>query len=335
MKLLTEKDVSAILTPDLAIESSANAYCWLSQGEANIPPRTEFFRESPTGVIFVMPGLVGNRFFGLKVIANKQDASAPDGLITTALILLLNADTLEPAGLVSADRLTDYRSAAGLAVATRALARPEASTHALYGAGKLSLPTALLISHVRPIDRLLLVSRTQARVDALAERLRVLEPFANTSIETTLGADEAAEQADIITTVTTSDTPVFDGTHLRPGTHINLAGAFHPGAREIDDAAAGRASFFVDSMESCRARAGDLVQPLANGAIKDAHIRGEIGAVLTGSIPGRQNQDEITVFKSLGNAAQDLATAQALIDQAEADGLGLSFDPLHAAAPNT
>lgn len=335
MKLLTEEDVSAILTPDLAIEGSAKAYCWLSKGEANIPPRTEFFRESPTGVIFVMPGLVGNRFFGLKVIANKQDPSAPGGLITTALVLLLNSDTLEPAGLVSADRLTDYRSAAGLAVATRALARPEASTHALYGAGKLSLPTALLISHVRPIDRLLLVSRTQARVDALAKSLKALAPFKNTSIETNLGANDAAGQADIITTVTTSDTPVFDGTRVRAGTHINIAGAFHPGAREIDDAAAARASFFVDSMESCRARAGDLVQPLANGAITDAHIRGEIGAVLTGAILGRRDKEEITVFKSLGNAAQDLATAQALIDHAEAGGLGLSFDPLHGEPPGT
>ncbi len=335
MKLLTEDDVSAILTPDLAIESSARAYSWLSRGEANIPPRTEFFRKAPTGVILVMPGLIGDQFFGVKVIANKQDSAAPGGLITTALILILDADTLEPRGLVSADRLTDYRSAAGLAVATRALARPEASTHALYGAGKLSFPSALLIAHVRQIDRLLLVSRTQARVEALAERLRVLEAFGNTAIETTLGADEAAEQADIITTVTTSDTPVFDGTRVRPGTHINLAGAFHPGAREMDDAAAERASIFVDSMESCRARAGDIVQPLANGAITDVHIRGEIGAVLTGAIPGRRDQEEITAFKSLGNAAQDLATAQALIDQAKADGLGLSFDPLHGGAPST
>jgi ornithine cyclodeaminase len=271
-----------------------------------------------------MPGLIGESLFGLKLIANKVDGNT---LTTTAMVLVLDAASLEPRGLLSADYLTDYRSAAGFAAATQVLARADAGTHTVYGAGKLSLPTILLVSHVRPVKRVILVSRTQSRVDRLKETLESMPAFHGCAIETGLPPAEAAAQADIISTVTTSSTPVFKGAGVRPGTHINLGGAFHRDAREVDDRVAARAVFFVDAMDSCLVRAGDIVQPLESGMISRDQIKGEIGAVLNGDIEGRLNPEEITVFKSLGNAAQDLTLAERLIDRAVGSGQGVTFDP--------
>ena len=145
-------------------------------------------------------------------------------------------------------------------------------------------------------------------------------------IVTDMDPGEAVRQADIITTVTTSDTPVFDGSQVRPGTHINLGGAFRPTSREMDDAAAARASVWLDDSAACRVRSGDVVMALASGSLTEQRIRGEIGAMLLGKVPGRQSAEEVTVFKSLGVAVQDIVLGARLMDLADARGLGVVFD---------
>ena len=174
MRLLSEGEIREILSPEIAVDAAAEAYRRLSSGEAHIPLRTEFLRENAQGVFFVMPGLIGESLFGLKLIANKVEGNTR---ITTAIVLVLDATTLQPRGLLSADYLTDYRSAAGFAAATRVLARSDAGTHAVYVAGKLSLPTILLVSHVRPVKRVILVSRTQPRIDRLKQTLLEMPAF--------------------------------------------------------------------------------------------------------------------------------------------------------------
>jgi ornithine cyclodeaminase len=185
-----------------------------------------------------------------------------------------------------------------------------------------------LISRVRPIERLILVSRTRSRVLDLADRLRREPALAGVTVDTKLSADAAAGEADIITTVTSSHEPVFDGRRVRPGTHINLAGAFRATMREIDDHAAHNALFYLDNAEACRARAGDIVMPLKNGVIEEAQIRGEIGEVIAGTLAGRTDDTQITAFKSLGTAAQDLITAERLFARGAAEGAGTEFDHL-------
>ncbi|MFW5834757.1 MAG: ornithine cyclodeaminase family protein, partial [Pseudomonadota bacterium] len=269
------------------------------------------------------------RLFGLKLIANRTDEAGD--LATTALVLLMDARTLEVRGLVAADLLTDYRTAAGLAAAVDVLAPPRVATHALYGAGKLAGPSALLIQEVRPAETLLLIGRTPQRVERLAGWLRAQPRFTGVTVRTDVGADEAAATADLVTCVTTATTPLFDGRRLRGGTHVTVGGAFHPGAREVDDAVAGRARVFADSMPACLERAGDLVQPLASGTMRRAQVEAEIGAVLAGSYRFVRSPGDVTLFKSLGAAAQDLVTAEHLLEAAERQGLGLTFD-LHPSA---
>lgn len=298
MRLLSEAELKRVLTPELAVESSTRAFIALSRGEILVPVRSEIARPDGAGVVFAMPGYLPGRVFGLKVIATR-------GVASTAMILLFDSESLAPLGLLSADFLTDWRTAGGIAAATRLLARPEAATHVVFGAGRLAGPCARLVARVRPITRTLIIGRTPTRAAALAEALRA------EGLEAEAVADPAmVAQADIVTTVTSSETPVFPGAALRPGTHVNLGGAFRPDTRESDDDLARRGLFWCDSEAACLARAGDLVRPLASGALDRARVMGEIGAALEGRLRGRLDAGEITVFKSLGNAAQDICLAE-------------------------
>lgn len=322
MRLLSEADVAAIIDYDAAIASSAQAFVALSRNEVEIPPRTEIQGFEAEGVVMVMPGLVRERAFGLKLVANRK---APGRIapLSVSMILLFDAVTLEPLGLVASDHFTDVRTAAGIAAATDALARPDARVHAVYGAGKLAGPSVRAVARVRPVETVRVVGRSPERLAALVEELRADETLAGCEIAAARDRDEAAATADIVTAVTSSDVPVFDGSVLRPGTHVNIGGAFKPTARELDDHVAARGVYFVDSADSCLSRAGDLVIPLASGVLDRERVRGEIGAVLAGRLAGRRSQEEITVFKSLGNAAQDLFLADRLLAE---EGCGAAFD---------
>jgi ornithine cyclodeaminase/alanine dehydrogenase-like protein (mu-crystallin family) len=326
MQLLSERVVAKILPVELAIAAAVEAFSVHSSGGAIIPLRNEIHRTDPDGTALIMPGLIGNHTLGVKLVSS---VAAPDGKRTTAFLLVWDAATLQPRGLIAGDALNDHRTAAGLAAATKVLARPDSEVHTLYGAGKLAFASALHISAVRPIRRLLLCSRTQPRVLALAERIRRDERFAGVEVVTDATPTEAAAAADIVTAVTTSDIPVFDGRALRDGVHINLGGASRRHQREMDDAAAARADFWLDSEESCRARAGDLIHPLESGAMTAAQVKGEIGAVFLGRIAGRTTPEQITMFKSMGIATQDLVLAARLLDLALAQGEGSNFDHIN------
>jgi ornithine cyclodeaminase/alanine dehydrogenase-like protein (mu-crystallin family) len=313
MKLLSEAELRRVLTPALAIESSARAFVALSRGEMIVPVRSEIARPDGQGVVFAMPGFLAGQVFGLKVIATRGEASA-------AMVLLFDAETLAPLGLLSADHLTDWRTGGGIAAATRLLAREDSRVHVVFGAGRLAGPCARLVAAVRPIGRTVIVGRTPGRAEALAASLRAEGLAAEAATDPAVAAE-----ADIVTTVTTAGTPVFPGGALRPGTHVNLGGAFRPDMREADDELARRGLFWCDSQAACLGRAGDLVMPLANGALDRARVLGEIGAALAGDLRGRLDAAEVTVFKSLGNAAQDICLAA---DALTLPGLAAAeFDP--------
>jgi ornithine cyclodeaminase len=326
MRLLSEKLIEQILPLDLAIDSADEAFRAFSGKTAQIPPRSEIHRENPEGTALVMSGLIGNEVLGMKLVSSVRTSTQPPRKNTTCMMMIWDAADLRVRGLLAADRLNEHRTAAGLASATRRLAREGASTHLVVGAGKLAFTGALYISHVRRTKRLLLASRTRDKVVALAEKLRADPRMRGTDIVIDEDLGAAVAQADIITTLTTAEQPVFDGARVRPGTHINLGGAFRRHAREMDDGVAQRASFWLDSATACRERAGDIVQALATGALREERIRGELGELLLGKIPGRAGPDEITVFKSLGIASQDLVLGARLLDLAEKGNLGMVFD---------
>jgi ornithine cyclodeaminase len=307
MKLLSDAELRRLIPAQVAIESSARAFVALSRGEIIVPVRSEMQRPDAQGVVFAMPGYLPGRVFGVKVIATRGEASA-------AMVLLFDTETLRPLGLLAADFLTDWRTGAGIAAATRLLARPDAAVHVLFGAGRLAGPCARLVAAVRPLRRTIIVGRSVSRAEALAAALRAEGIAAEVAQDPAIVAE-----ADIVTTVTTSATPVFPGVVLKSGAHVNLGGAFRPDTRESDDDLARRGLYWLDSAAACLARAGDLVMPLACGALDRSRVIGEIGAAIDGKLRGRVDTAEITVFKSLGNAAQDICLAE---------------DALHLAGPD-
>ena len=316
MRLLSEKLIDEILPLDLAIDSADEAFRAYSGKTAQLPLRSEIHRENPKGTALIMSGLIGSEVLGVKLVGSVFTSMQPPRKNTTCMMMIWDAKDLRIRGLIAADRLNEHRTAAGLACATRVLARPDARTHLLIGAGKLAFTAALYISRVRPTSRLLLASRTPEKVTALAARLRADPRMEGTEIVTGVDLGDAVEEADIISALTTTEHPVFDGRRVRPGTH----------EREMDDAAARRAAFWLDSSETCRQRTGDIALPIESGAIRDEQIRGEIGELLLGRISGRVSAAEITVFKSLGIASQDLVLGARLLDLAEARNLGTVFD---------
>lgn len=325
MRLISESEVRQMVDFDAMIAASRDAFVLLSTGQAEIPLRTEV-PLAHGGQFWVMPGLIADKFMGFKLIANKPDPDEESGLKTTSIILILDAETVAPIGILSSDWFTDFRTAAGLAAATQDLSLPDARTLAVFGAGKLAEPTIRLLCRVRDFERVIVVSRTRSRLERLTNLLRSDPAMQGIRIDDDVSPDEAAGAADVVATVTSASSPVFDGRVVRPGTHINIAGAYRADWREIDDAVAGQAAFYLDSAKTCLARAGDIVIPLQSGVLSKERIRGEIGELFAGEAPGRGSSDEITVFKSLGNAVQDLHLGAALLQANPKAGLGFDLD---------
>ncbi len=326
MRLLSEAAVEACADPAAVIAATREAFQAMARGEVTVPLRSEIHRTDPKGLALIMPGLASNAILGVKLVGHVDAADDPVRKFTAGMMLVWDAATLEPLALMAADNFNNHRTAAGIAVATDALARADAGVLAQFGVGKIAFEAVRYVARVRRLRRVHLFGRRPERAAALADRLRQHPDLASIEIDTTSSADDVLPAVDIITTVTNAEGPVFDGRLAPAGCHINLAGANRPTQREMDDTVATRAWFVMDEREACHARAGDIRVPLASGVLQVERVLGELGDVLDGRVPGRPDDAAITVFKSLGIAAQDLFVARALITRAEAMGLGQQFD---------
>lgn len=219
--------------------------------------------------------------------------------------LLMSGDTGAPLLTIDGHRLTLWRTAAASALAANYLARKDAAHLLLIGAGALAPYLARAHAAVRPIRKVSIWNRSAARAEALAGELAG-EAFA---VEVVPDREAAARHADIITCITLSQTPVVSGEWLKAGAHLDLVGAFRPHAREADDAAITRARVYADTRGGALKEAGDLVIPLANGVFREADLQGDLSGLCRGEVEGRRSPGEITLFKSVGTAIEDLAAA--------------------------
>jgi ornithine cyclodeaminase/alanine dehydrogenase-like protein (mu-crystallin family) len=326
MRILSERSVRNLIDVDSIIEAAEEAFRLSSAGSVNVPLRCEIRRTCPVGTTLIMPGLIGDRILGVKLVGSIASGSSPGWKNTTCVMMLWDANTLKDRGLIACEWLNEHRTAGGFAAASKLLSRHDSQVHVVFGAGKLAFASVLHMARVRPISRVILISRTASRMQRLVENIRHEPALRHIDVTTDVTSAEAVSQADIITTVTTSDTPVFDGGLVRPGTHINLGGSNRADQREMDDAVAARSLFWLDSQDGCRKRAGDVMIPLARGVIDEKQIVGEIGDALLGRVPGRRHGNEITAFKSLGLATQDLVLGARVLDLAEAADAGVVVD---------
>lgn len=320
MRVLSRTDVEAVLTMPDCIEAMDAMFRGLARGEFFQPLRQRARPEDGRNWITVMPALRlgGTRLWGVKEMA-VTPANAARGLDPIqGAVLLHDGDDGRLLAVLSAPALTAIRTAAVTALATRTLARKDARTVAIVGAGVQGRAHAAALRCVLPDAVIRIWSRTRANAEALA---REVGATAAPSIEAALAG------ADVVCTVTAAAEPVVRREWFAPGCHVNAVGSSAPNTREIDGATFAAASVFVDRRESTVNESGDYLGALREGAISGPdHIRAELGEVLTGARPGRTRADELTLFKSLGLAIEDLVAAELALARARALGRGVECD---------
>lgn len=324
MLVLNRKATAAALSHAACIEALAPAMVSVSRGEAQLPLRSYLNIPGTQGKFTLMPGFSSDpRTFGVKIVSKfPREPGSPHSSHVGA-VMVFDADAGLPLALLDGAQLTAIRTSAASALATRALAREDAVTLGILGCGEEAWHHALAIAEVRPLRQIAVWGRSEDRAKAFADKVGTRLGIATNAMT---NREQLARQSDIVCTVTSATTPILKGRWLAAGTHVNLVGAAVATSAEADEQVVTRSRFFTDYRASALAQAGELIDAIESGAVSASHIAAEIGQVLSNELPGRANDDEITVYKSLGVAAQDLAAGLAAYHFARETGLGVDID---------
>jgi ornithine cyclodeaminase/alanine dehydrogenase-like protein (mu-crystallin family) len=319
--LLGHEEVTALLPMGECMALMRDALVSLARGQAQQPLRTIVRPQGAAGFMGLMPSYQSGTqaAFGLKAICIFPGNPARDLDTHQGAVLLFSAETGELLAVVNASAVTAVRTAAVSGVATQELAREGACDLAVIGAGVQARSHVEAMSHARTIKRCRVASRKVENARALAEELNGIYAF---PVEAVATVEEALRGADLIVTATSAAEPVVRREWVADGAHVNAVGACTPHTRELDAATVAASSLFADSVESLVNEAGDYLLALKEGAVGPEHLRAELGEVLSGTKPGRTSDGEITLFKSLGLAVEDLAAAEYLYRKAKETGAG-------------
>jgi len=323
MRILNREAVAESLSHAECIDAVEAAMRAVSRGDTIMPLRRYMDIPDHGGKFTLMPGYLGEPCtFGVKIVSKyPRSPDSPYGSHVGA-VMIFNSEQGIPLALMDGSELTAIRTAAASALATRILARADAATLAILGTGTQAQHHVQALTCVRPITELRVWGRTHAHARRLVRRLALPAPIAARVCDS---ARRAVDGADIVCTTTSAAEPVLEGKWLAPGCHVNLVGAAIASSAEADVDVVTRSRFYVDYKASAMDQAGELLAAIRDGAVSEAHIAGEIGDVLAGRVAGRSNDREITVYKSLGVAAQDLAAAYAAFRNAESRNIGVDL----------
>lgn len=324
MLILTAEDVLAALPMKDAIAGMKRAYAALSHGRVRMPGPVRVAVPEVSAEVSTVPVLVKNPEG--EALAVKTTAVFPDNAlhgipIVQTAVLVLDPGTGRIDALIEGTMISAIRTGAGAGVATALLARENARTVSIFGAGRYAAQVLRGVCAVRRIERVL-VHSPHREVTTFAGEVAGFSGVPD-DIRVTSDVPSATSRADIICTVTSSATPVFADRDVRPGTHINGIGSFRPSMAEIPHLTIARSLLVVDSRSHALAEAGDIIQPILAGQIPAGHIHAEIGELISGDRPGRTSADQVTCFKSIGLAAQDAVAATIVLRNARAMGLGV------------
>ena len=318
--LLSEADVRAVLPMTDLIAAMEGALAQFSVGAVTQPVRTVLEVGADRAYFGVMPASLDDPpAVGAKLVtvyAKNHDKGLPSHLAT---IVLLDHATGALVAIVDGRYVTEARTAAVSAVSVKHLARPDARVLGIIGSGVQARSHLEAIRHVRSIEEVRVWSPNRLNREAFALEMGTATSLPVRAVET---PSLSARGADIVVLATASRTPVIEDVDIDPGTHIAAVGACRPDQREMPTAVLARARVYVDSRAAARLEAGDLLIPQQEGAFGDDHIVGELGGVVSGRVPGRLAKSDVTVFKSLGLAVEDVVAARLAVDRATAAGLG-------------
>ncbi|MFC4449609.1 ornithine cyclodeaminase family protein [Halorussus aquaticus] len=318
---LTSDEVSGLASPAEYVEAVREGYRQRGEG-APARPRAKLTNEDPPGMLTdysaVLPetGAMGGYMYAAGF--GEEDA--------WFVSPLFDAESGEPLALLDGASMNPFKTGAAGAVGTDVLARDDAETLALIGAGSQARGQLRAVTTVRDLESVWVYSPTkESRESFAAEMNERLDP----SVAAVASSAAAVEEADIVITATTASDPVFDGDLLADGTHVTAMGQYHPNKRELDTTTVERATYVPDLRERVQQDAGSFIAALEEGAISEDHVHAELGDIVAGNAPGRESDDEITVFDSGGTGIETVAAAHMLYERAKSEGLGseISFAP--------
>ena len=323
MLLVSAEEVRKALPMRETIEAMKAAYASLSAGQADVPLRTRL--AVPGGAAsLIMPAYVqagAGDALAVKVVSLFPNNPERGLAFIQAAVLVLEADTGRPDGLLEGSALTAIRTGAGSGAAIDLLAHPDSKVVAIFGAGAQGRAQLEAACSIRAIEQAWVFDPSADRARAFVRDLAGTGGIPS-DLAVAASPEQAVAQADIICTATTSHTPVFADTDLKPGVHISAVGSYTPEMQEVPAESVARACVVVDSRSAVLAEAGDLIQPIQAGLFGEDHIRAELGEIVLGRKAGRSSPEEVTYFKSVGVAVQDAMAAQLALQNARELGLG-------------
>jgi len=319
--ILNHEEVAELMPMSECIDVMAEALTALARGQVHLPLRTVVRPPDAAGMMGLMPAYMsGERAaYGLKAVCVFLSNPAIGKDAHQGSVMLFSAETGELLAMVNASAVTAIRTAAVSGVATRLLARKDANDLAIIGSGVQARSHLAAMAAVRPVKRVRVADQISERAQKFASEMSANYPFPIEAVESN---EAAVRDADMIVTVTNSSEPILQRDWIAAGAHLNVVGACLPHAREVDTATMAASRLYVDRRESTFNEAGDYILAAKEGAIGPDHIRAEIGELLTGEAVGRTSEQEITLFKALGLAVEDLASAEYVYRQAKERQVG-------------
>jgi len=328
MIILNRDDVRKALPMSEAIEATKKAYASLSEGTAVVPLRTHLSIPNSDAISLFMPAYVhtaDSKALAIKAVSLFPTNPARGLAYIQAAVLVFDPETGQVLALLEGSTLTAIRTGAAGGAAIDLLSRKDSKVVAIFGAGVQGRTQLEAACTARKIETAFIYDLSIENAQAFANEMKGKGPIP-TDIRVASSSKEAVENADIICTATTSTKPVFDDKDIKPGTHISAVGAYTPEMQEIPAETIKRGKVIVDSYSASLEEAGDLIQPINAGMFDKSHIHAELGQIILGQKTGRESEDEITYFKSVGIAVQDAMTAQVALNNARKMNIGQEID---------
>lgn len=328
MLILTAEDIKKVFNMKDAIEADKEAFEIYSKGQSEVPLRTNIKVEKYNGSSLFMPGYVKQiDSLGIKIVSVFPENIKKGLPAVPAKMILLDGKTGDVCSIMDGTYLTKLRTGASAGAATDVLARKDSKIGALIGTGGQAFCQLEALLVARDLDVVKVYSRNREKVLNFVKNANAKLSSYNTKIVAAKSSDEAIEDADVITVVTTSTKPVFDGRKIKKGAHINGVGSFMEHMQEIDEHTIINCDkAFVDSKEAVLNESGDFIIPIKKGLISKEKVNGELGEVIGKVLKGRETDEEITLFKSVGIAVQDVVTAYKIYKRALEKGIGQNIE---------
>jgi alanine dehydrogenase len=326
IRVISGREVAQAVKMKEAIEAVKNAFIDLSLRKAHVPLRIHISARRGGSALFMPAYLLESGSLAVKIVSVFPCNTENQLPTIHAVVVVLEAETGRPLALMEGTYLTALRTGAASGLATQLLARKGCRVAAIFGAGTQSRTQLEAVCTVRELEKIWVYDINQDKAQIFRREMQARGQPIPENILVADSPSRAVQEADLICTATTSNIPIFEDVDLKWGVHINGIGSYTPDMQEIPAETVKKAKVVVDSREAAFAEAGDVIIPLKQGIISEDHIHGEIGEVASGAVAARESEEELTFFKSVGNAAQDVAVASLVLQRSEELGLGETVD---------